>query len=759
MNFYRRRPAALALSLCILLSAAASCLPSPMKLVMLVLTVAAVVLLPLILKNYEHITIAGISSRQFALITGVIAVIMLISVCIVDMRADRFRRFADSDEIYPIEAVIVDVDYESGFASTYTVRLRSVDGKNITEKGLIFADSSLGLSIGDVFSANVDFLPLGEVYSDYNKNEGSMMSSGWMFSCRTINDFEYIGDTISFEVFFAKLRAKSCSALSLYLDSDSASLAKALLLAVRDDLGVIMRDFRRIGVSHLLALSGLHIAIIIGMIDRLLLKLRVGRLPRVVITILAIFAFLALIGFPYSALRAGIMISLSMLARIINRSSDRINTLFMAAALILLFDPAAIFDIGFQLSFCATLGVIVMTTDANRVYHEKLYRMVYNYPILKHFRKMLGGIFASLGAIMFIMPLIWLHFGETSCLTVFTTLIMGFFGEILLMLLPAYLICSLLKFHFFAGRLGWLISSISNITAFIASKLSMNSSPVSLKFQFTLPIIIICAAVIIVMMLKDVRNWLYSLIPFGISVTIFFCCVGIYDHSYYNTSNLISFYSNTNDAMVLVSDRRGYFIDISSGSTSLVSPASEYLSNEYLTEFDTCVLTHLHRSHTYSLRKLCLNKLVRRFLIPEPVSESERCFVMDILELADEFNVKVEFYPRPDTASISVGNDMLIIYQHEVISRSTHPLIGLNIKLGNSNILYVGSSFWEGEGKLADIAANSDVVILGSHGPKIKSIPDFDFDSNTIYFTSTDAFEGISGIKRISSRLRMSFKP
>src|SRR5699024_9163331 len=105
----------------------------------------------------------------------------------------------------------------------------------------------------------------------------------------------------------------------------------------------------------LLALSGLHIAIVCGIFSFFFRKLCIPTRPRALLTILVVVSYLTLTGFPYSAIRAALMAIFVQAAKFFRRESDRINSLLFAAVLILLFNPHAIFDMGFTLSFSATL--------------------------------------------------------------------------------------------------------------------------------------------------------------------------------------------------------------------------------------------------------------------------------------------------------------------------------------------------------------------------------------------------------------------
>lgn len=118
--------------------------------------------------------------------------------------------------------------------------------------------------------------------------------------------------------------------------------------------------FSSAGVAHLLAISGLHIsllALILGLILRPFVWLN-HRNIYFIFSITIIWAFTYMTGFSSSAIRASIMTSLLFSAIMIHRKYSIINALFISATTILIFNPSALFDIGFQLSYSAVLGII-----------------------------------------------------------------------------------------------------------------------------------------------------------------------------------------------------------------------------------------------------------------------------------------------------------------------------------------------------------------------------------------------------------------
>ena len=123
------------------------------------------------------------------------------------------------------------------------------------------------------------------------------------------------------------------------------------------------------GIAHVLALSGLHVGILMACVMLLLSPLRVWRMQWLVrvLTLLMLWLFAVLTGLTPSVVRAVVMASVWLLANSLERRVSPLNALAFAAIVIMMFEPRAIFTVGFQLSFAAVAGVILLSDRLNPV--------------------------------------------------------------------------------------------------------------------------------------------------------------------------------------------------------------------------------------------------------------------------------------------------------------------------------------------------------------------------------------------------------
>lgn len=165
--------------------------------------------------------------------------------------------------------------------------------------------------------------------------------------------------------------ARKSLALGLPQEDESLRLEWALALgwktALTDD---VSEPFVRAATYHIFAVDGLRMAIIFGIFFALF---RAVTLPRAVcglVLIPLIWFYAALTGWPASAIRATVMLTIIIVGWILKRPSDLINSLFVAAFIILIWQPQQLFQAGFQLSFFVVLCIILMMPAFNDFSHR-----------------------------------------------------------------------------------------------------------------------------------------------------------------------------------------------------------------------------------------------------------------------------------------------------------------------------------------------------------------------------------------------------
>lgn len=156
-----------------------------------------------------------------------------------------------------------------------------------------------------------------------------------------------------------KLKEKLLTNTYRLFQDPEASLLAGILFGVDTGLTRKLQDaFKNTGTSHIIAISGFNIAIIAGIFFSIF-KNMFGEKLGAAVAILGIIFYTLLVGADAAVVRAAIMGSLSLLARQLGRRNDGLNMLAAVALVMSINNPLVLWDVGFQLSFFATLGLII----------------------------------------------------------------------------------------------------------------------------------------------------------------------------------------------------------------------------------------------------------------------------------------------------------------------------------------------------------------------------------------------------------------
>ena len=222
--------------------------------------------------------------------------------------------------------------------------------------------------------------------------------------------------------FFMRLRSDLLARIRPHeSSSQDFALVAAMLLGDKSRLSQETKnEYAATGVAHVLALSGLHVSILISIVTLLLSGM--GKKKRGCVTLVLLWGFAFLVGMPVSLLRVSLIFTMITIAQMIDRDTVPLNSLFAAALIILIFSPQSLYDIGFQLSFSAVFFIIVIMDIAqSRWYSAKVYRH-------RFLRTLIEVPMVSLAAQLGTLPLILYHFGTFPVYFLITNLFVGLFA-------------------------------------------------------------------------------------------------------------------------------------------------------------------------------------------------------------------------------------------------------------------------------------------------------------------------------------------
>ncbi len=505
-------------------------------------------------------------------------------------------------------------------------------------------------------------------------------------------------------------------------DSQTAGLLRGLLLADRSEIDFETKsEFINSGVIHILAVSGLHVGYVLVIFVFLFGRFNIY--ARSVLTILGIIFFMFITGVPPSVFRATLMAITIISAFLFNRSTNIINSIAIAAVIILLFNPNEIYNPGFQLSFAAVLSIGIIYPYFQRSITKLKLKQKWIEYILLFFGVSLS---AQIGTIPFTLA----YFSKLSLIALFANLIViPVVGIIIGIAFIAIIIGGAsysVAINFGAANnliAGWMIDFIKFTGSLDYSFLWIRN------YSLYDAIVFYTTLIIAIIFLKKVSRpiYKYAIIILSIFIIIFFSRL---DNKQLLEDDKLSI------LMIDVGQGDSFLIKFPNGKTALIDAgeANQYLDNgdriilpllDYLgiNKIDYGFVSHLDLDHYGGFVSLIFNDRIKEVYRPLPDSSDKSIRFEKFLT---DKKIKTNIYSRSHlyigTAKIYFLNDPNdYIYK----SFSSNDKSGvLKIVYGKTSFLFVGDCEFPGEYYLASNfkeMLDSDVLKVGHHGSKTGS--------------------------------------
>ena len=281
------------------------------------------------------------------------------------------------------------------------------------------------------------------------------------------------------------------------LDGDAYAVVAAMSLG---DKSALTRDVKSAysvsGASHVLALSGLHLGIIYMLLSLFLPRRRWPALSQLLM-ILVVWAFVLLVGMPVSAVRSAVMLTIYGVLSIGRRNKMSVNVLAFTAFLMLMWNPAWLFDVGFQMSFMAVWAILLFVPLFTSVFSDQYYM---EHPWVA---KVWGMVAVSIAAQLGVAPLIAYYFGQFSTCFLLTNFLVVPAAFIILCLSIAVLLFPPLA-YLLLYIVNGLNASLNTIATFPGASIG-NLHPTILQVVLIYVLIVCCY--LLIERIKPIMGW------------------------------------------------------------------------------------------------------------------------------------------------------------------------------------------------------------------------------------------------------------
>ena len=637
-----------------------------------------------------------------------------------------------------LEFTVTGVSYESESSGSYISKVSRADGAK--ESFTFLLDAKEKLSVGDEVKAVVELYEPG-AEGDFNE-KNYCLSLGAALRGSSDNLIITENKSHSLKVRLWRLNEKISSIVTSRLSEQSGSIIKAVFLGNKRELSAeTKRNFANLGISHLVAISGMHVSFLCAAFGELSKKLRLGRKPCAVLIIFLVLFYMALTGFSASAVRASVICCISSFIMLFGVSYDGATALGICGAGMIIANPFFAFDSGLLLSFSAYAGCLAAGSLKDKIF-KKSHDERKN--ILRGFvRYIASSLIFTVVIVLFTLPVTWFCYDFTSILAPLSNLIF-----IPLFSIIMYLSIALTIFYpitpVFAA-LSFVSDKYISYVILATEKLSsLRNITVSLSYKFA-PFIILAAAVCCIAMCTVRKR--KAIVASFLALTL---CIGAYGAGIYahgaslrDKVTVSRIGSEVGDSIVVLSDGKSVLIDVSKVRLSHVSAVKEEMAGLCITELDALVITHYTERHAEYISRLSGSVFIREAYLVEAVTDAERMIRDDIAANLAASNVKVT--PLPET--LKAGSAEIIFAENKYVRGEDEPVVSFKIKGKTENLLYLGSS-WNNFAE-DDPFLNEDLqytaAIFGSYGPEYtRAVPPSQIQRFDNVYMFSDDYDSIS---------------
>ncbi len=717
MNLFYRRPLAQFCALFAAASIVGACLTKkhlslhlPLAILSILIS-ALLIAVPIFARRFHPKLLTPALSLLF------VALSLIQSYMAVNRKLETVSRFEGMAQTCTLE--IRESTLSTSYLSTYRAEIRQIGESRVAIQSKITFPFDAELSVGDRIEGNFYILAA----SEDAENASYLLSEGILATLEAADEsVTVIGhttpDPLSKALF--SLRDHLSDLIDRHVGGEEGHLISSLFLGRRDLLrDSTVRDFRRTGTTHLLAISGMHLSVIVLFVDLLLRVFGVSKKWRCVAVLLVTLFYLALTGFALSACRAFLMCCFVYLSWLFHGEGDTVTSLFFALFFLLLISPTSVYDVGMWMSVLAVLGIVIVLNFLESL-RERLRKRGMSKKKLRLVYSAVSAVCISLAAELFILFPMWLAFDELSLVALPCGLLLSPPVTATLFLTPfLFLFAWFPPFAFLIGRILYGISHmiLEGVTEFSR----LRGITVSLGhrfFDFFVPIFSLILLILLIVKLR--KKWL---IPAAmgaaiLSLAAFLCFLRIPSPDTVTADYLAQ---GESALLAFTTGEQSVVCDLSSGSYTVIGQTHTLLAKQRATEISAFLLTHYHQNHIRSISRLLEGATVRSLYLPLPQTETESGILETLITQAKEQDCKVTLYDRG--RPLVLGELTLEISKEVYLKRSTHPTFYLSASAHGQTLIYAAESVHEDETLYTGLCRqteSAEVLILGNHGPITK---------------------------------------
>ena len=590
----------------------------------------------------------------------------------------------------------LDQSFDTDYASAADMEL-VVGGKAYTVR-VYFSDHTY-LWPGDIVSGEFQL----KNAPDYLRGNGIYLTATQRGECRITSALH-----MPLRHYPAVWRARLLARIDTLFPAGAAGFAKALILGERADIDYETNTaFRLSGISHIIAVSGLHVSILVALLYFLTGR---NRFLSGIIGIPCLLLFAAMVGFTPSITRAGIMQGLMLIALMLDREYDSTTALAFAGLCILIGNPFAILSVSFQLSFGCMVGIFLFS---ERIYDYLIERLGEGKKLVAKLKRWLAAsVSITSGANIVTTPLVAYYFGAVSLVGVLTNLLTLWIVSIIFYGILLACGCSLITISF-GTAVAWIVSFMIRFVETVAKLLaSVPLAAVYTESPYIVIWLVVCYVLITVFLLLKKKSVL--LLSCCLVGTLVISLAAAYIEPRLDECRVTALDVGQGQAVILQSGGKTYLVDCGSGDPeSAADMTADYLMSIGVFHLDGIIVTHYDTDHVGGIPYLLTRINADSVFLPKAGAEEE--IAAELITAASDRIFWVE-----NDMNWTFGDASIQLYAPESMESSNESSVCILFQTENCDILITGDRSREGELRLLQRVElpELELLIAGHHGSK-----------------------------------------
>ena len=622
----------------------------------------------------------------------------------------------EKNEEYSNSGIVVNIEKSTKYKNVYWVKQKNINLKLYTPKNIC-------LEYGDIVYYEGEFFEPERARNEYGFDNRNYLKQkkigGYIFA----NKVEIKGKDKFYNLLSVRKIIKN------YLENNFSNQAygfiNGIFLADSSDIDSDIKDnFKKSSLLHILAISGMHINIIVNILNRIFEKLRIHKKKSKIIICILLILYMILIGNPVSCMRAVIMELFDCISFIFNKNPNFKNNIIASLIIICFLNPYNVLNIGLWLSYGGTIGIVYISKFINKKINH-IFK-----PQNKFTRFVSNNISVSISVQLLIFPIIIYSFNIISLTGIVSNLIISPFIEPLVYLIiisiclntPFVINCSISLLY----KVIELVAELDFLNIYIA------------KPHFITLIIYYSTLFYIILKLKNnfIINYrffykkLKIFLILIIVIALIYNCILIIPNQYLEFDFIDV---GQGDCSLIITPKHktilidgGNNIDYDNGQKTILP----ILINKHIKQIDYLIISHFDSDHVGGLYTILEEYKVKQVIISKQAQYSDNFkLFMQIIN-----NKQIQTTIVDKGTKIDVENNIYIDFlwpdEKNMIDENclNNNSIVCKLNFGKTSILFTGDIEKEAEQQLIQqVSKNLESTILkvAHHGSNSSTISDF----------------------------------